>query len=335
MDRLSVIIVNYRSIADIHTCLESAFRFPSAHNFEWIVVNNDTSIDSDESLMTRYPLLKWINMGYNAGFARANNEGIQQSNGDAVLLLNPDTVILHDAIEMCYQRLKTSAYVAASVQLLNEDKSAQITGNFFMKGGLNHLLPLPYLGNLLRAFAFAAKVKKTNVPMAKAEEKVDWITGAFLMVKKETIEKAGLMDEDFFLYSEETEWCYRLGKHGNLCVYGDLHTIHAQGEVINRATNTGDKGYSSVTGKKGLQLIVSQHVRTRKQFGIGWFLFHLLVHTFEVPFYFVCSFFDHLFHLKNPFSEWKKITSYSSNVLRLWQLAPKILSGKNYFYKMM
>ena len=335
MDRLSVIIVNYRSVADIVTCLESAFRYPSAHDFEWIVVNNDVSIDGDESLMTRYPLLKWINMGYNAGFARANNEGIRQSTGDAVLLLNPDTVIIHDAIETCYQRLKMSAYVAASVQLLNEDDSAQITGNFFMKGGLNHLLPLPYLGKLLRTLAFAAKVKKTNVPEAKAEEKVDWITGAFLMVKKEAIEKAGLMDEDFFLYSEETEWCYRLGKFGELCVYGDLHTIHAQGEVINRAMQTGDKGYSSITGKKGLQLMVSQHVRTRKQFGSGWFLFHLLVHTFEIPFYFVCSFLDHLFHLKNPFTEWKKITSYTSNVLRLWQLAPKILSGKNYFYKMM
>jgi len=139
--------------------------------------------------MIRYPRLKWINMDYNAGFARANNEGIRQSSGQAVLLLNPDTIILDDAIEKCFQRLINSTYIAGSVQLLNEDQTPQITGNFFMKGGLNHLLPLPYLGNLLRSVAFAAKVKKTNIPMASAEEKADWITGAFLMVKKEAIEK--------------------------------------------------------------------------------------------------------------------------------------------------
>ena len=335
MGALTVIIVNYKAMEDIQKCLESAFNFPSAHNFEWIIVNNDVSENNHESLMIRYPRLKWINMDYNAGFARANNEGIRQSSGQAVLLLNPDTIILDDAIEKCFQRLINSTYIAGSVQLLNEDQTPQITGNFFMKGGLNHLLPLPYLGNLLRSVAFAAKVKKTNIPMASAEEKADWITGAFLMVKKEAIEKAGLMDEDFFLYSEETEWCHRLGKYGEMCVFGDLHTIHIQGEAINRAMQTRDKGYSNVTGKRGLQLMVSQHVRTRKQFGKGWFLFHLLVHTFEIPFYFLCSFFDHLFHLKNPLSDWKNIKSYTANVFTLLQLTPKIMSGKKYFYKMM
>jgi GT2 family glycosyltransferase len=141
-------------------------------------------------------------MGYNAGFARANNEGIRQSKEEVVLLLNPDTIILDDAIERCCHRFLSSSHIACSVQLLNTDKSPQITGNFFMKGGLNHLLPLPYLGALLRKIAFAVKVKKTNVAAASAEENVDWINGAFMMVKKTAIEEAGMFDEDFFLYSE-------------------------------------------------------------------------------------------------------------------------------------
>lgn len=332
---LSVIIVNYNSVQDILNCLKSAFQYSSAAAFEWIVVDNNSTDNSKEILTAHFPVVKWIEMGYNAGFARANNEGIRQSSGDVVLLLNPDTIILEDSINKCYQRFDSSPYVAASVQLLNEDLSPQITGNFFMKGGLNHLLPLPYLGALLRTIAFAAKVKKTNVQQAAAEQKVDWINGAFLMVKKSAIEKAGLMDEDFFLYHEEIEWCYRLGKTGELCVYGDLHAIHLQGESVNKATQTNDKGYTNLFDKKGLQLMVSQHLRIRKQFGVAWFLFHLFIHTGEIPIFFLCSVIDNIFHYRNPFKHWHLIKGFTKNVFKLWRLTPVILENKPHFYKML
>lgn len=273
-------------------------------------------------------------MGYNSGFARANNKGIIESSGDVVLLLNPDTIILDDAAFKCYQRLVNSEYIAASVQLLNEDNSPQITGNFVIKGGLNHLLPLPCLGPLLRRIAFAIGTKKTNIKSASTEEKVDWINGAFLMVKKDVIKRAGLMDEDFFLYSEEAEWCSRLGKCGNMCVFGDLFTIHLQGESINKTTLQNDKGYSDLTGKRGLQLMVSQHLRIRKQFGKVWFLFHLSAHTIEIPIFYLCSFLRNLLRLKNPFKDWDKASSFTKNVITLWQLAPRIWRNRPYFYKM-
>ena len=248
---LSVIIVNFRSASLICDCIESASQFSSAKKFEWIIVDNFSQDNSREVITSKYPFIKWIQMNYNAGFARANNEGIKQSYADAVLLLNPDTIILDDAIDKCYSRLMQSSYVAVAVQLLNADKTAQITGNFFMKGGLNHLMPLPYLGALLRSIAFALKVKKTNVLQSSDEQKVDWINGAFLMVKKTAIEKAGMLDDDFFLYSEEIEWCSRLRKTGDLCVYGDLHTIHLQGETINSSTKQVIKGISIFTIKRG------------------------------------------------------------------------------------
>ena len=330
---LSVIIVNYNSAKDIINCLESALRFPS-NGFEWIVVDNHSADNNKEILTQKFPFIKWIEMGYNAGFARANNEGIKQAKGEAVLLLNPDTLILDDAINKCYERFINSSFVACSVQLLNEDLSPQITGNFFMKGGLNHLLPLPYSGALLRKIAFAAKVKKTNVQQASAEQKADWINGAFLMVKKSAIEKAGLMDEDFFLYFEEVEWCYRLGKIGELAVYGDLHVIHLQGESINKATETVDKGYRNLFDKKGLQLMVSQHVRIRKQFGKSWLLLHLFFHTAEIPVFFICSVIDNAVHLKNPFKDWGRIKGFTGNVFKLWSLFPAIYKNKPRFYKM-
>ncbi len=274
-------------------------------------------------------------MGYNAGFARANNEGIRQSKNEVVLLLNPDTVILDDAINKCYERFVQSANIAAAVQLVNTAGEPQITGNFFMTGGLNHLLPLPYLGSLLRKIAFAFKVKKTNVVQAADEQKVDWISGAFMMVKKPAIDKAGMMDEDFFLYSEEVEWCSRLKKAGELCVYGNLRTIHLEGQTINSATGAATGGYFDLIGRKGLQLMVSQHVRIRKQFGISWFLFHLFMHTIEIPIFSLGSIIANIAHWKNPFRDLHKVESYTDNVMKLWKLLPKIISNKPYFYKML
>ena len=201
--QLTVIIVNYNSKKYILNCLESVCRFQSAKNFEWIIVDNNSSDNSKNEILNRFPFVRWLDMGYNAGFARANNAGISNCAGESVLLLNPDTIILNDSISECLNRFSKAEEIACSVQLLNPDNSPQITGNYFMKGGLNYLLPLPYLGRLLREIALLFKVKKTSVLHANNEQQVDWINGAFLMVKKNAIEKVGLMDEDFFLYAEE------------------------------------------------------------------------------------------------------------------------------------
>lgn len=334
MKHLTIIIVNYHSEEDILNCLASAFRFSSAQEFEWVIVNNDEAADQD-AILSRYPAVKWLNTGYNAGFARANNMGIKASTGDAVLLLNPDTLILDDAIQKCYVRLMKSNCIVAAVQLLNEDGSPQITGNYFMKGGLNHLLPLPYIGPVLRNLALLAGTKKTNIRQASEIESVDWINGAFLMVKKNAIEKAGLLDEDFFLYSEEIEWCSRLRSYGNLCVFGDLKSIHLQGETVIKTTHGAQKGYQTLYDKKGLQLLVSQHLRIRKQFGKGWFLFHLFIHTIEIPVFALLSFLDGIIHLKSPFFRYPEVMGYAKNIAHLWALAPRIWKNQSYFYKLM
>jgi GT2 family glycosyltransferase len=273
-------------------------------------------------------------MGYNAGFARANNAGISSCAGDTVLLLNPDTIILNDSINECLNRFLKAEEIACSVQLLNPDNSPQITGNYFMKGGLNYLLPLPYLGKLLREIAFLFNAKKTSVMQANHAQEVDWINGAFLMVKKSAIEKAGLMDEDFFLYAEEAEWCYRLKKCGSLVVYGDLHAIHLQGEIINKASNSADKGYFNLYDKKGLQLMVSNTLRIRKQYGSVWFMFHLFFYIIEIPLFLLCNFFQNIIRFQNPSRNWSLVYGYTKNVFALVRLSRDIIAGKHRLYKM-
>jgi len=333
--KLSIIIVNYRSSAYILNCIRSAVQFNSANNFEWIVVDNDSKDDSKDQICSRFPFVKWIDMGYNAGFARANNEGMRQSTGDVYLLLNPDTLLLDNAIENSFQKLIASNNIACGVQLLYEDHSIQISGSYFMKGGINHLLPIPYWGSFLKIIAKVMNTQKPGVEQVSEEVKVDWISGAYLMVKKEAVQNAGMMDEDFFLYAEEVEWCSRLGKLGNLVLYGTIQIIHLLGESIKDSTGTDDKTYANLFDKKGLQLIVSNHVRIRKQYGVGWFLFQLLNYSFGVIVFFIGSMIDYLIHFRNPLTDWKKIIGMANNVAIVWGLSGTIIQNKPHFYKML
>lgn len=334
MQSLSIIIVNYKSAVHITNCIESALQFPSAKEFEWIVADNNSGDLSKEILTTKFPFIKWIDMGYNAGFARANNAGIKISKGDIVLLLNPDTIIIDDALKKCLLKFSSANHEACGVQLLNDDGSPQISGNYFMKGGLNHLLPLPYMGNFLRKIAFSFNAKKTNIINATTDVKVDWINGAFLMVKKTAIQKSGLMDEDFFLYAEEAEWCSRIGQHGDLYIYGDLHIKHLQGETINTETNSSEKGYQNIFDKKGLQLLVSNVLRIRKQEGVFWYLVNMFFYTIEIPVFLVGFFIEKIF-LKNSKIQYQfdQVRGYSNNVVALWKLSKKIILKKQHLYK--
>lgn len=335
MPGLSVIIVNYKTPQLLTDCLATVYERDNKLSMEVIIVDNASGDNSREIITRAFPQVKWIQMTYNAGFARANNEGIRQSTGDTVLLLNSDTLIENDAVEKCYRQFVTGEYVACGVQLLNADRTPQISGNYFMKGGLNYLLPLPYVGNFLKWLGNKAKVEKPNVPDSSDLVEVDWINGAFLMVKKTAIAKAGLLDEDFFLYAEEAEWCSRLRKVGKLCIYGQYKVVHLQGESANAAFGSSAKGYYNLYDRKGLQVMLSNFVRIRKQFGVGWFLVQLAFYTFSIPLFFIVSLIANTFRGRNPIADFKMAVRFTLNVARIWRFLPVILLNKPYFYKVL
>ena len=332
--QLSIIFVNYRSSSLIIDSITTIKKFNKLISIEFIVVDNASGDNSNQIIKGTFPEVNWIDMGYNAGFSRANNACLKIARGEKCLLLNPDTLSIDNSIEQCFEKLNSSEFIASGVQQLNADYTAQISGNFFVKGGLNHILPIPYWGRLIRWLGYRTKSKVPNVQEAKAIEEVDWISGAFLMVKKTAIEKAGLMDEDFFLYAEEVEWCSRLKKVGKLCIFGDLHIIHLEGASINKDQNIQEKGYYNLYDKKGLQLMVSNHLRVRKQYGSLWFIILLLNYTWGLFFFWFCSTVSHLVRLKNPFKDWPKVGAFGKNVAILWSLAPRIISNQPHFYKM-
>ena len=333
MSLVSVIIINYKSAQLILDCVQSIYAQKPAFNFEILVVDNHSQDGSKQKILHLFPGIVWLEMGYNSGFARANNEGIKKSKGDIVLLLNGDTIIENNAIEKCFEQFRFSEYIACGVQLLNPDRTPQISGNYAMKGGINYLLPLPFLGILLKSFANIFGVQKPNVPNASGVVEVDWINGAFLMVKKSAIDRAELLDPDFFLYAEEAEWCSRLKKVGKLCIYGNINVIHLQGETSNETFKSSGKGYMNLFDRKGRQIMLSNLVRIRKEFGVGWFILILSFYILEIPVFFLGVLISKIFFSKKySFLETKK---YAENVFSIFFLSPKIISGRPYFYKVL
>jgi GT2 family glycosyltransferase len=333
--KLSIIIVNYKTPQLVLDCIRSVYQ-SGTNGFETIVVDNFSNDDTEALLKEHFSEVVFLQMGYNAGFARANNAGIKIAKGDVYLLLNSDTLVVGDAINSSLQKLeKAKEYAACGVQLLNVDGSPQISGNYIMKGSLNNLLPLPYVGKILKAVAGLFNVKKPHVPNATGIVEVDWINGAYLMVKKTAVDKAGLLDEDFFLYAEEAEWCSRLKKHGKLCIYGDDHVTHLQGQSANDAFDSGSTGYANIFDKKGLQILLSNFVRIRKEFGVGWFLVHLFFYICTIPFFFVGLVFSKMIYGSKAGYNFLQFRGFASNVGFLLRYTPRIISNRPYFYKVL
>lgn len=325
---LSIIIVNYKTPALTLDCIRSIVNVEDFRNFELIVVDNDSKDGLEQLLQQEFPFVQFLQMGYNSGFARANNKGLANATGDCYLLLNSDTITSAHAISNCYKTFQESSYVACGLQLLYADGSLQTSGYYIKKGGLNFILQLPFFGKILKFLGNISGAKKPGVPETKGEVEVDWINGAFLMVKKEAVEKAGLLDEDFFLYSEEVEWCSRLRKQGKLCIFGQFQLIHLCGESAMTTFNSADRSYSNIYDKKGLQIMLSSFVRIRKEFGVFWFLVNLFVFIFEIPFLFLLSLFTKKYNFKI-------FQGFCRNVFTVISCSPVIIQNKPYFYKVL
>lgn len=332
---LSIIIINYKSAFHVINCIESIYAQTHEHSFEIIVVDNNSNDDSEQQIRSRFPDIVWLQTGYNAGFARANNAGIRMAKGDYILLLNADTIVLDGALDKTLYLFKeTKGAAACGVQLLNPDGSHQISGAHFIKGGLNFLLPLPYLGRFVRFMGYKLKTRIPSVTQVTGKVKVDWIVGAFILVHKDILAKAGLLDEDFFMYAEEIEWCSRLKKSGMLYLFDEPKVIHLGGGTSSDYYSTEETENSkNLWNKKARQIIVSMFLRIRKQYGILWFLIIWIFFILEIPVFVVGLFIEKLVKGKKARYKWSQVAGYLKNIGVLMQYFYKILSNKPFFYK--
>ncbi len=230
---LSVIIVNWNVRDLLRECLRSIQAGGGDLSLEIIVVDSASSDDSVAMVRSEFPSVRLIPCTENVGFPRGNNIGLREARGDYLLLLNPDTVVVDNALAVLVSYLQANPDVGAvGPQLLNPDGSVQssrrrfptaATG-FFESTWLEGLAP----GVLRRYYAL-------DLP-DDATADVDWLTGACIMVPRSTYEVVGGMDEGYFMYSEELDWCRRIKESGRRVVYYPAaQVIHHVGKSSEQA----------------------------------------------------------------------------------------------------
>jgi GT2 family glycosyltransferase len=209
---LSVVIVNWNTRALLHRCLETVRAEESRAaegRFEIIVVDNASSDGTAAMIRDGFPDVTVVENRANVGFAAANNQGIRRATGELILLLNPDTEIFAGSLQTMVRTMRASEGVgAAGACLVNPDGSLQASAS-----------PQPTLGReIWRLFHLDRLHPLASYPLAawdaQRPHKVEVAQGAALILRRAALEEVGVLDEDYFMYTEEVDLCSRLRKAG-------------------------------------------------------------------------------------------------------------------------
>lgn len=211
---LSIIIVNYNTKLLTLKCIESIYISKLNYLFEIFVVDNHSSDNSVNTIKETFPNVKVIENRENLGFSKANNQAIKVSKGRYILLLNSDTIV-HETT------------ISTIIQYMDDHQDAGATGckvvlpNGSLDKACHRGFPTPtasfyYMTGLAKKFPKSPKYNryhKSYLNMNKTHE-IDCLVGAFMMVRRRIIDEIGLLDEEFFMYGEDIDWCYRIKEAG-------------------------------------------------------------------------------------------------------------------------
>ncbi len=233
MKDLSIIIVSWRVKDLLKQCLESIFEHTSQINFEVIVIDNDSGDGTVEMAGQSFPQVKLIANKINLGFAKANNLGIKKSSGKYLLLLNPDTKLKDNSLKKVIDFLDTNSKVGVlGCKLLNHDLTLQASVRRFPKF-LDHLVMMFKLHHLFPLKKYLAKDFNYN----KTAE-VDQVMGAFFVISRKVFEQVGYLDEKYYIWFEEVDYCKRVKKAGyQILFFSQVSIIHYGGQSFRQLFN--------------------------------------------------------------------------------------------------
>ncbi|MBI2624129.1 glycosyltransferase family 2 protein [Candidatus Parcubacteria bacterium] len=211
---ITVIITHYRSPALLKLCLDSVRRAVGPLWAEVIVSDSAFEPETTVAVAAHYPEVSWIRHADNVGYAKLVNDGLSQSTGQTILVLNADIILFGDTIRALVGYLAGHPKVAvAGPQLLNIDETRQDSAFRFYTPAviLSRRTWLKRLKWFRRKLEHFRRADRHGVPAA---EPVDWLMGSALVVRREAIQQVGPMDESFFMYFEDVDWCRRFWEAG-------------------------------------------------------------------------------------------------------------------------
>ncbi len=326
---VSILLVNYKTPQLLIDCLHSVFTFTEGIDFEIVIVDN-ASEDQSEFIfrnafpVARYPQVRWFDMGYNAGFGRANNFAMAQATGRNYLLLNTDTLLLDNLIARCSQLLDQQPDVAA-VGAMQVNRVGNVHTQLYTSFAEVHrhayiLPPHPTVQRWLDRLFLPTPYADPN--------QVDWIIGAFLMTRRQTVAAAGGFDERFFMYGEDVEWGRRLGKQGRMLLLREAFFVHL--EYGSDPTYQAKK--VTYINRFTTQMQVSTLLWIRLQYGAGAYLLLMAHYLLLLPVVFGWKILVNLRAGRAPLSNLTNQRAFATQVRVFLRFFWPTLTKKHIFY---
>lgn len=228
---ISIIIVNYNTKDLTKQTIQAVIDTTHKAKYEIILVDNASSDGTVDAVREAYQNVKIIANTENVGFSKANNIGIKQSKGKHILLLNSDTKVLGECIDKCFaymEQHKDIGTLGPKINLANGDLDHACKRGFPTPSA-----SLFYMLKVDKIFPESEKYGRYKMNYLSNDDinEVDSLTGAFMMVRKEVVDKIGDLDEEFFMYGEDLDWCYRIKEAGyKVMYYPEAKIIHYKGQ---------------------------------------------------------------------------------------------------------
>ncbi|HWP83085.1 MAG TPA: glycosyltransferase [Bacteroidota bacterium] len=254
--QLSVIIVNYNVREFLHHALVSLKKAMRGIRAEVLVVDNASDDGSVQMLQKDFPWVRLIINKSNEGFARANNRALRRARGKYLLLINPDTVVQEDTLKVMLRFFEENPDVGlAGCKILNPDGTFQLA--------CRRSFPTPWvaftrLTGLSKLFPKTRLLGRYNLTYLSPDEtyEIDAVSGSFMMTRRKVYNEVGGLDERFFMYGEDLDWCYRIQKAGWKIYYvHSTQIIHYKGESTRRSSIDEIKMFY-----EAMQLFVRKHL---------------------------------------------------------------------------
>jgi N-acetylglucosaminyl-diphospho-decaprenol L-rhamnosyltransferase len=221
MKVLAIVIVSHNTRSDLDNCLQSLHDHPPHVPHEIVVVDNASSDGSPDAVRTRWPEVRVIALNSNMGFASANNEGIRRTESELLLLVNSDTIVLEGAIDRLIAALhELPGASVVGPKIVDADGHPELSYGRMMT-------PLTELRQkLLVRYASQPKL----AALTSETRQVDWVTAACMLVRRRDAEAAGLLDERYFMYCEDVDFCAAVRANGGKIYFTpSAQIIHLRG----------------------------------------------------------------------------------------------------------
>ena len=274
---LSIIILSFRDREKLAATIQSVYRSKLSYTFETIVVDNDSGDGSAEMVEREFPQVILIR-NINNGFAAGNNVGMRQAKGKYILLLNPDTEVMEDTLEECVKLMEQRPDIGMlGCKVLRPDGDYDYASKKALPDPLGAFFR--YVG-LSKLFPNSKFFVRYNVPKSsyEVEGEMGSGTGAFLMTRREVVGKIGMLDEDYWMYWEDMDWCYRCVQAGwKVWYYPKVKIIHHKGVSSRKTPYRALRAFHAA-----MWVFYKKHYSRRMPFFINWLAYIAIWFRFAV-----------------------------------------------------